>query len=308
MQHSGPRASHAQVRLNDNSLMLLKGMEYLLSGQEEKALALFKRKPFLLNNIDKSMPITPLMAAASKEHPCCIETFTWILQRTQNINHSTNTGNSIIHWLANLNYHVFLSTLLAKRKSDIKINQLTNNKESPTFIACYSGSLESLQLFIDAGANIHIPNAQGTTPLQIACAQGHACCVELLLRHGALIEQCDYEGKNAFHYLALSQSVEILNLLMQANEAGLKVKTKKGNLPFEIVLNQGHENFATLLKKQTENVPNLKKICANAICFHFKNEDRSFREVFANQLSCLPLEVIEYIENIWRLKARRNSK
>ena len=65
MQHSGPRASHAQVRLNDNSLMLLKGMEYLLSGQEEKALALFKRKPFLLNNIDKSMPITPLMAAAS---------------------------------------------------------------------------------------------------------------------------------------------------------------------------------------------------------------------------------------------------
>jgi len=52
----------------------------------------------------------------------------------------------------------------------------------------------------------------------------------------------------------------------------------------------------------------LKKICANVICFHFKNEDRSFREVFANQLSCLPLEVIEYIENIWRLKARRNSK
>ena len=48
---------------------------------------------------------------------------------------------------------------------------------SPLHVCCWKESLDSLQVLLDAGANINLQSRYGDTPLHLAAQHGHASVV-----------------------------------------------------------------------------------------------------------------------------------
>ncbi|XP_069373966.1 ankyrin repeat and SOCS box protein 3 isoform X2 [Paralichthys olivaceus] len=65
------------------------------------------------------------------------------------------------------------------------LEALDDHNISPLFVAAQYGQQESLEILINAGANVNIQAADLATPLLIASQEGHQACVDLLLDHGA---------------------------------------------------------------------------------------------------------------------------
>ncbi|XP_056594448.1 ankyrin repeat and SOCS box protein 10 isoform X2 [Triplophysa dalaica] len=66
-----------------------------------------------------------------------------------------------------------------------------------------SGSLDRYtrvcQLLVAAGADIHISDADKQTPLHMACKNANPDVVDMLLNHGALVNEMDYGGDAPLH-------------------------------------------------------------------------------------------------------------
>ena len=67
---------------------------------------------------------------------------------------------------------------------------LTNDGRTAVYIAAQRGYKDILQLLVVKGhADVNKPRANGVTPVRIAQRKGHAAIVDLLLRHGAKVEE-----------------------------------------------------------------------------------------------------------------------
>ncbi len=68
-----------------------------------------------------------------------------------------------------------------------------------------SGFYQEAVVALDRGVDVDVPGTGccgGLTPLMAVCSRGNEKMVRLLLDWGADSSRCDYEGRNAFHYLA----------------------------------------------------------------------------------------------------------
>jgi ankyrin repeat protein len=93
---------------------------------------------------------------------------------------------------------------------------------APVHFAAQAGNVESLRMLLDAGAD---PNAQpvgGQTPLLMAvegAGQTPATAViQLLLERGARVNVPDMQGETALHKAARAGNLELAKLLLQAGE------------------------------------------------------------------------------------------
>jgi ankyrin repeat protein len=118
---------------------------------------------------------------------------------------------------------------------------------TPFFVAARAGDVELMRLFVDAGADPHAPNGQGTTPLMVAAGVGargyHPVrerdafeAVKLCMDLGSDVNAVDTFGETALHgaaYRGLSGSDAIIQVLVQRG-AGLNVKNHYGWTPLAI--------------------------------------------------------------------------
>ena len=65
-----------------------------------------------------------------------------------------------------------------------RINKQDGDGRTPGFYAAWSGKIESLKLLRDAGATFEHRDKDGNTPLIMAAANGHAKCVDFLIKQG----------------------------------------------------------------------------------------------------------------------------
>uniref|UniRef100_A0A182JIR6 ANK_REP_REGION domain-containing protein n=1 Tax=Anopheles atroparvus TaxID=41427 RepID=A0A182JIR6_ANOAO len=112
---------------------------------------------------------------------------------------------------------------------------------------------------------------QGQTPLHVAARRGYADVVELLLRHGANVQERDTNGNSALHFAIECRNVRIVRALLR-HGAPVGVRNSLGKSPLEmalesapgrltrILLNSGQSVENVILPEQLENRPLVEKL------------------------------------------------
>lgn len=78
------------------------------------------------------------------------------------------------------------------------------------------GNNKTVTLFLDAGMDPNVKNADGQTALMLAAYSGHTAVVKLLLAHNADTRVVDKYGDSALSWAVAEQHTEIANLLRKS--------------------------------------------------------------------------------------------
>lgn len=100
----------------------------------------------------------------------------------------------------------------------VNVNGLSQTRESPLFAAISAGDSLSLELLIEAGADVNLRLPQtGATPLMTVTRSGcNSNAVRLLIEAGAEIEGRDEKGMTPLMHAARSGEVNCVNALLRA--------------------------------------------------------------------------------------------
>jgi uncharacterized protein len=118
---------------------------------------------------------TAAMMAASRGHTDEMEIL--IAAKADIGKRHVKDGWTATHQSAKHNHAATLAVLIA---ANVDIDSLTNAGETPAMFAASSGSMDALQLLLQARSNVLVRNSFGKTALQIARQKGLQSCAELL--------------------------------------------------------------------------------------------------------------------------------
>lgn len=104
--------------------------------------------------------------------------------------------------------------LLLKRGANFHI--IDNDGDTPLHWSCLDGSIDIVQFLIDKGCDIHKRNNDGKTPLMLACEKGHLGAVHRLIAKGFDKTIRDKEGNTTLHLSCYGGNISIVKLLINS--------------------------------------------------------------------------------------------
>ncbi len=106
-----------------------------------------------------------------------------------------------------------------------------------------SANVEIAHALFNNGAYVNVVEPYyNQTPLMWACQAGVAELVRLYILQGATIEAVDYQRRTAAHFAAISNSVDVYNLLREA-DANFDVVDADGNSPLHVAAEHDSAKF-----------------------------------------------------------------
>ena len=127
-------------------------------------------------------PDTRLPEAARRGDVASIEA---LLRTRVPVDSAEGDGSTALHWAAYQD-NLPLATMLLKAHANV--NAATRLEAlTPLFMACQNGDAAMITLLLDNGADANKPNSLGTTPLMIAASSGSVPAVTTLIEHGAQV-------------------------------------------------------------------------------------------------------------------------
>lgn len=94
---------------------------------------------------------------------------------------------------------------------------------------------------------IDIRDIRGGTALHLACLNGSADCVKVLLSKGADVKKQDNYGDNALHCAIDSKARCVVEMLIEARTPN--IANQRGNFPIDLINGYEYEDIADLLRK-----------------------------------------------------------
>lgn len=111
-----------------------------------------------------------------------------------------------------MNSEQMVGLLLAKGAN---VNECGRNGVSPlVFTICSRKSSGIIRVLLDYGANIHIRNVAGSSPLLLAVMVSYPCVVEMLLNSGVDVEERNFAGSSPIAEACERGDVEIIYHLL----------------------------------------------------------------------------------------------
>jgi len=183
--------------------------EAAFNGKLEKARALIKEHPALVNSQDSYAHQTPLHLAVQYGHKDIAE-----LLLTNNADVEARAyGN----WTPLLNAvfggHQDLVELLLAHKAEVNVREDTGR--TPLQVAAENGYTGIAAVLLAHQADINAPTHDGLTPLHTATALGFKDLVVLLLANHADVNAKDTHGRTPLGYALLHKNNELAELLRQ---------------------------------------------------------------------------------------------
>ena len=159
-----------------------------------------------------------------------------LIQNGAEIHATDENGSTALHF-ASCNNKIKMVNLLIKHGANV--NMGTIDLQSPLHMSAKMGHTEITQILIHNGANVNAKNANGLNPLQVAFVAGengksHEAIIEMLVSIGADIDNV-VGGNTILHYCIFENYRYYTKILIQYG-ASLKIKSSRGNTPFECAL------------------------------------------------------------------------
>lgn len=134
-------------------------------------------------------------------------------------------GETPLMVASSLNKPEWVSALLGKGAK-----QGGNGQWTALHNAAASGSVESIELLLQAGGNVNVLSPNESTPLMMAARQGKEVAVRALLRHGANPALINQSGYNAAGYAMKANRKELAYEIMKKERALRKVPLKPNKM------------------------------------------------------------------------------
>lgn len=136
-----------------------------------------------------------------------------LLKQKIDVNSTQGDGSTALHWAAYRDDLEMVKLLLA---SGANVKAATSEGAiTPLFMACQNGDAPMIDLMLKAGADPNSVKANGTTPLMMAAASGSADAAKLLLDHGAEVNAKESaHGQTALMFAAAMNRTAVVRLLM----------------------------------------------------------------------------------------------
>jgi len=244
--------------------------EAAVNGKLEKAMALIKADPGLVNRTDRYASNTPLHYAAEYGHKDVAEL---LLANKADIEAKAYGGWTPL-LRAVFGGHRDIVEFLLTHKANVNYQEEAGR--SPLHVAAENGYTEIAALLLANGANVNAKsrekNHDGYTPLHVAAVRGNKDLIDLLVANKAeyniqdaatigdlekvkvmlkddpdLVSSRDFVGDTALHWAVTKGRTDIVKLLL-ANKADVNAKTdNSGSTPLHMAVFSGHKNIVELL-------------------------------------------------------------
>ena len=124
---------------------------------------------------------------------------------------------------------------------------------TPLMFAARSGSVEDLELLLELGADVHVRDTYGATPLhKAACAGGKKAVakIQALVAAGAALEATDRYGCTPLHVAASNERLECIKTLIKlgASQFSKDGPLLDGDTPYQMAISAGLWEVAEVLK------------------------------------------------------------
>ncbi|XP_054035996.1 ankyrin repeat and SOCS box protein 3 isoform X2 [Dryobates pubescens] len=170
-----------------------------------------------------------------------------LIKQGYSIDVPDNRGWVPIHEAAAHNSSECLRVLIGAASSVDYINSKTFEGLCALHLSARHGSLESLHVLLESGADPNEVTTEATTPLFLAVENGHINTVKFLLQHGANIEgPHSWSGWNSLHQASFQGFTEIMEILLEKG-ASKECKDDFGITPLFVAAQYGQLESLRLL-------------------------------------------------------------
>ena len=136
--------------------------------------------------------------------------------------HDSTSGETALQIVTAKRDYTWMQFFIAKGAD---VNAHDNHNQTPLVIAAGLGFTEGAQLLIDHGAHVDQPNSTGETPLIAAVHRRDLPMIRVLLAGGADPARTDNSGRSAREYAALFGKENSVSAVL--DEAGSNAHTPK---------------------------------------------------------------------------------
>jgi ankyrin repeat protein len=148
---------------------------------------------------------------------------------------------------------LILATAAPSAADAVIANHEDPNKESPLHVAARRGDARMAELLLHHGADPHLVDGQGGTPLHTAARAGKRAVIAALLDAAAgdgeaLMETGDARGARALHVAARHGKLEAARLLLET-AAEADARDGDGRTPYALAYAHGHHALARLIQE-----------------------------------------------------------
>ena len=152
------------------------------------------------------------------------ETVRTLLKQRVDVDASQGDGTTALHWAA-FRDDLEMAKMLIAGGANVKV-ETREGAITPLFMACTNGNAAMIDLLLKSGADANSVKANGTTALMTASASGSADAVKALLDHGADVNAKEsVHGQTALMFAAALNRDAVVKVLL-AHKADANITTK----------------------------------------------------------------------------------
>ncbi|XP_037083097.1 transient receptor potential cation channel subfamily A member 1 homolog isoform X2 [Pollicipes pollicipes] len=155
-------------------------------------------------------------------------------------------------------------------------------------LAVDSGSQATVELLLDAEADVNVCNDTGDTPLHAAVVGGQLDIVQLLVRHHAAINVQNYQGQTPLHRAAMFNHIDIIAYLL-SRRASIERLDADNFTPLLLAAAAGHARAVHTLLENGADIAAVDKHDMTAISWCAQENNIGALEVLLNHELALGL-------------------
>nr|XP_036854161.1 ankyrin repeat domain-containing protein 26-like [Manis javanica] len=184
-----------------------------------------------------------------------------------------------IHKAANLGKVAKVQQVLLLGKNDL--NDRDKMNRTALHLACANGHAEVVTLLVERKCQLNLYDNENRTALikAVQCQQEE--CATILLEHGANPNLTDIDGNTALHYAAIGQNLSIAEKLLSHN-ASIEARNKDDLTPLLLAVSENKQQMVEFLAKKEAS------ICAADMMKSNRKEEKESKISSQNSLNPSP--------------------